>query len=93
MAVNTSALLGLEEVKGAIAVGADADLVAFSPDESFAVHAESLEHKNAVSAYDGRTLHGLVETTWLAGEVVHQRGEAVGERMPRGRLIERRSTL
>ncbi|SDZ34387.1 allantoinase AllB [Herbiconiux ginsengi] len=92
MAVNTAALLGLDEVKGAIAVGADADLVAFSPDESFAVHAEELEHKNAVSAYDGRTLRGVVETTWLAGEVVYLRGEADGERMPRGRLLERRST-
>jgi allantoinase len=76
---------------GSIAVGADADLVAFSPDASFAVHAEALEHKNAVSAYDGRTLYGLVETTWLAGEVVFVRGD--GERRtPRGRLLERRST-
>ncbi|MCS5718941.1 allantoinase AllB [Herbiconiux sp. CPCC 205763] len=92
MAVNTAALLGLGETKGSIAVGADADLVAFSPEEAFAVHASALEHKNAVSAYDGRTLRGVVHTTWLAGEVVHVLDDTE-ERMPRGRLLERRSTL
>ncbi len=93
MAANTAELVGLTGAKGVIAVGADADLVAFSPEVSFAVEASALAHKNPVSAYDGRTLYGQVETTWLAGEVVHARGGDDAERAPRGRLLERRSTL
>ncbi|WP_291049924.1 allantoinase AllB [Herbiconiux sp.] len=91
MAVNTSALVGLGERKGSIALGADADLVAFAPEESFAVHAETLEHKNKVTAYDGRTLHGVVHTTWLAGSVVHVLGAADPARLPQGRLLVRSS--
>ncbi|QJU54036.1 allantoinase AllB [Herbiconiux sp. KACC 21604] len=90
MAVNTAALVGLAS-KGAIAVGADADLVAFAPEETFVVAADELEHKNKVSAYDGSTLHGVVHTTWLAGEVVHVAGDRPGapERVPSGRLLTR----
>ena len=60
-------LVGLG-AKGRIAVGADADLVAFAPDATFTVHKEELLHKNAVSAYDGRELRGVVRRTWLRGE-------------------------
>ncbi|MBU1587242.1 MAG: allantoinase AllB [Actinobacteria bacterium] len=64
--------------KGRIAVGADADLVAFAPDATFTVHQEQLLHKNPVSAYDGRELRGVVRRTWL-------RGTAPGD----GRLLAR----
>ena len=70
-------LVGLG-TKGRIAVGADADLVAFAPDASFTVRKEELLHKNPVSAYDGRELHGVVRRTWL-------RGAAPGD----GRLLSR----
>ncbi len=69
--------------KGRIAIGADADLVAFSPAEMFTVDAEQLLHKNPVSAYDGRELRGVVRTTWLAGERVFADADA------RGRLLAR----
>jgi allantoinase len=70
-------LVGLA-AKGRIAVGADADLVAFAPDAAFTVHADELLHKNPVSAYDGRELRGVVRRTWL-------RGGAPGD----GRLLSR----
>jgi allantoinase len=88
MSENTSALVGLAGRKGAIAVGADADLVAFAPEESFAVRASELQHKNPVTAFDGRTLHGVVHTTWLRGEVVHLQGDTA-PRSPRGALLAR----
>ena len=43
-----------------------------------------LHHKNQVSAYAGRTLHGVVRRTYLAG---HEVGPDPGE--PRGRLLVR----
>ncbi|GAB3936490.1 allantoinase AllB [Kribbella albertanoniae] len=53
--------------KGRIEVGADADLCAFAPDQTFVVHADELHHKNAITPYDGRTLYGVVRRTWLRG--------------------------
>lgn len=70
-------LVGLHQ-KGRIAVGADADLVAFAPEETFTVRADSLLHKNPVSAYEGRELRGVARRVWV-------RGEAPG----RGRLLSR----
>ncbi len=65
--------------KGAIAVGRDADLVAFAPDEAFTVG--RLEHRHPVTPYAGRELSGVVRRTWLRGR------EADGG--PLGRLLHR----
>lgn len=75
-------LVGLAQ-KGRIAVGADADLVAFAPDAEFTVRATQLHHKNPVSAYEGRTLRGVVRGTWLRGQRVDTGADAV----PQGRLL------
>ena len=53
--------------KGAIAVGNDADLVAFAPDETFAVDPAALHHRHPVTPYEGRALNGVVKATWLRG--------------------------
>jgi allantoinase len=66
--------------KGQIAVGADADLVAFAPDERFTVDAAALQHRNPVTPYDRRALTGVVRRTWL-------RGVDTADGQPRGRLI------
>jgi allantoinase len=66
MSAAPAAFAGLAG-KGGIAVGADADLVAFDPDSTFTVHAAALLHRNPVSAYEGRDLSGVVRETWLRG--------------------------
>ena len=66
MSTGPAQLVGLH-MKGGITVGADADLVAYAPEATFTVHAAELEHKNAVSAFDGRELHGVARTVWLGG--------------------------
>jgi allantoinase len=82
MSRSTAELVGLER-KGRIEVGADADLVAFAPDAGFTVHAEALQHKNPVSAFDGRELFGVARRTWLAGREVDLGG------VPSGSLLSR----
>ncbi len=72
--------------KGAIEVGRDADLCVFAPDEEFTVDAAELFHRNAVSAYHGRTLTGVVRRTWLRGREVTG---SVDDGAPHGKLLER----
>lgn len=67
--------------KGRIAVGADADLVRFAPEQEFTVDVDRLLHRNPVSPYAGRRLAGVVRETWLRGTAV--------DRTPRGQLLER----
>lgn len=73
-------LVGLRR-KGRVQVGNDADLCVFAPEATFTVRATELHHRNPVSAYDGRSLTGVVRSTWLRGR------EITGE--PHGRLLVR----
>jgi allantoinase len=66
MSAAPAAFAGLPQ-KGALAVGRDADLVVFAPDERFTVHATELLHKNPVTAYDGAELRGVVRRTLIRG--------------------------
>ena len=68
--------------KGSIAVGADADLCVFAPDDAWVVDAARLEHRNPVTPYDGNALRGVVRSTWLHG------AELTGD-APTGRLLRR----
>ena len=85
MATAPARRVGLAS-KGEIAVGADADLCVFAPEESWVVDPARLHHKNPVSAYAGRTLTGTVRSTWLRGRPVDLTAE------PRGRLLRRGET-
>ena len=67
MASKPAALAGLRS-KGTIAVGYDADLSIFAPDDAFVVRADQLEHKNPITPYDQRSLSGVVRRTLLAGK-------------------------
>ncbi|CAN5215932.1 allantoinase AllB [soil metagenome] len=75
-------LIGLAS-KGRIAPGADADLVAFAPQDAFTVDAQQLLQKKTVSAFDGRELHGVARRIWLAGTPLSPGAD------PRGRLLQR----
>ncbi|MFF8916165.1 allantoinase AllB [Streptomyces sp. NPDC015032] len=85
MSAAPAALAGLTR-KGAIEAGRDADFAVLAPDETFTVDPAELFHRNQVTAYAGRTLYGVVKSTWLRGQRIAADG-AVGE--PTGRLLER----
>jgi allantoinase len=80
-------LAGLEKRKGTIAVGCDADLVIWNPGAKFTVDPGQLHHRHKVTPYAGRELRGVVETTFLRGRKVFDRGEFSAA--PLGRVVQR----
>ncbi|MEU7060932.1 allantoinase AllB [Streptomyces sp. NPDC046197] len=85
MSARTAALAGLDR-KGAIEAGRDADFAVLAPDETFTVDPAALQHRNRVTAYAGRTLYGVVKSTWLRGERILAGGDFTE---PKGRLLTR----
>ncbi len=85
MSSAPAVLAGLESRKGRIAVGCDADLTIFAPEESFCVTPAHLHFLHPVSPYVGETLTGVVKQTILRGHTVFDGGEFPGE--PCGREV------
>jgi len=71
-------LAGLDRRKGSIAVGYDADFAVWDPDATLEVKAEGLHHRHKLTPYRGRTLHGVVEATFLRGEKIFEHGRFLG---------------
>jgi allantoinase len=88
LAVAPARLVGLEGRKGAIRAGCDADLVVFRPGGQFRVEPSMLHHRHKLTPYAGRILNGIVETTFLRGAKIYERGEfkseAAGALLARG---------
>lgn len=70
---------GLYPQKGALALGADADIVLFDPTRQVAVTRDMLHENVDYTPYEGMTLTGMVDTTLLRGQVLVQAGEWVGK--------------
>jgi allantoinase len=88
MATAPARLAGLT-AKGALAVGYDADLVAFDPDQAYTVEPARLLHRHQVTPYAGRTLTGRVRQTWLRGTALLDPDSGAPGGKPGGRLINR----
>ncbi|MEX2180675.1 MAG: allantoinase AllB [Gemmatimonadaceae bacterium] len=84
MSAAPARLAGLPS-KGAIAVGRDADLVAFDPDAGWTVDPRQLQHRHAVTPYAGARLTGLVRGTFVRGRCVFRDG--VIQQEGTGRLL------
>jgi len=63
-------LAGLDDRKGRVAVGFDADLVVWDPDAEWEVEPSRLQQRHKLTPYAGRRLRGLVQTTFVRGRRV-----------------------
>ena len=79
--------VGLYPRKGSIAVGGDADIVIWNPDREFQVSPSLIHHRHKLTPYAGEILHGVVEKTFLRGQMVYDGGEFVSS--PRGEIVLR----
>jgi len=87
MCAGPARLVGLDKHKGAIAKGYDADIVIWNPEKSFTVRPKMLQHRHKLTPYLRQRLHGVVETTFLQGEMIYDRGRFLEK--PRGTLLRR----
>ena len=78
-------LAGLDDRKGKLAPGFDADLVVWDPDATFTVNPELVYHRHKLTPYSGREVYGRVAAVYVRGEPVYDRGVFASE--PAGQLI------
>jgi allantoinase len=86
LATEPARLAGLDDRKGAIVEGMDADFVVWDPEGITDVVGARLEHRHPVTPYEGMRLRGRVVTTLLRGETVYHDGVVSPGR---GRMMRR----
>jgi len=74
MCAAPARLAGIDDRKGSIAPGCDADLVIWEPERSSTVDPAKLEHRHKLTPYAGRTLFGVVRSTLVRGKTVYDDG-------------------
>jgi allantoinase len=87
MSSGPAQLAGLEKHKGAIVIGYDADIVVWNPEKRFVVAPKMLQHRHKLTPYTNHTLRGVIEATFLRGEMIYGRGRFPGS--PQGVLLRR----
>ena len=76
MSTNPARTFGLPE-KGTLDIGTDADLVVFDPDKEYTITAADNASRADFSIYEGRTVIGGVDKTFVRGTLVSDSGKIV----------------
>jgi allantoinase len=82
ISTNGARRFGIYPHKGVIAVGADADLVLYDPQETTTIREEMLfsQARACDKLYEGKQFQGRIRRTLVNGRAVFADGEIVGER-------------
>ena len=67
MSAAPARLAGLQNRKGALAAGYDADIIVWDPETRFVVDPTELLHRHKLTPYVGRELFGKVSATYVGG--------------------------
>jgi dihydropyrimidinase len=85
---NAAKLFGLFPRKGAIAVGADADLVVWDPEMRRTVDGSKMYSHSGYSVYDGMSVQGWPVCVASRGDIVFENGSIMADR-GRGQWLRR----
>jgi allantoinase len=75
MSAAPARLAGLDNRKGKLEIGYDADIVVWNPEKEFKIVPELIHFKNKITPYSGMNLRGVVESTYLSGKKVYENGQ------------------
>lgn len=68
-------LAGLDQRKGKLAAGFDADIVIWYPEKKFRIGSEKIHQRHKLTPYTGVELKGVVEATYVRGKKVYGDGQ------------------
>ena len=85
MSENVAKFLGLHHQKGKLSPGMDADLVIWDPEKSLVIREEDIEFRHKITPYAGQKVRGEISQTFVAGELVYDRGSFVN--LSKGKTI------
>lgn len=72
---QVASFLKMEDRKGKIAVGYDADLLVWEPESVFEITRDLIQFRHKVTPYEGQRLYGVVKKTFVGGELVFDEGD------------------
>ncbi len=76
-ATNVAKMLGIYPHKGTLAIGSDADIVLYDPNDDWTLHATDLHMNTDYTPFEGVRLRGKPRMTLVRGEVVMRDGQIV----------------
>jgi dihydropyrimidinase len=79
MSTNPARLFGLDNRKGDVRAGLDADLVIYDPNPRTYLNTTELHNAAGYSPYEGRRLRGAVRTVLCRGQAVIENRQFVGQ--------------
>jgi allantoinase len=77
MCTRTSQFVGLNDRKGSIALGMDADFVIWDPQEMDVIQANRILHRHKTSPYVGRQVQGKIKQVFLRGHSIYSSSEYI----------------
>lgn len=75
LAENPAKLPGLENQKGKLEPGFDADIVVWNPESQFTIEEAKIQHRHKITPYQGMELYGEVLWTIVGGKTAWQSGQ------------------
>jgi allantoinase len=92
-ASNAARRYGLDDRKGAIADGHDADLVLIDPQAAWTVRGADFYSKGKITPFEGTTFQGRVQMTLVRGAVVYHADRGILAQPGHGQWLRRKDVL
>ena len=85
MSTNPAKFCGLGKRKGRLAPSFDADFVVFDDHAEYVIEEQNIFYRHKLSPYIGARVTGVVEKTYLRGNLVYSDGDIIG--VPKGQTL------